>query len=142
MAWFGITWFLVFYNQITNRKNAGFSAMLLVNVHRSLTNIANTVNKWLTLLVILFPQSHTEFEQYASLREKCVQCIKVPHIYFGTQPDTFATAVAILDVFLWKVKVRAPTTSLLHLSTPVQRHPIYNNAPSLPPRFINSLLRV
>ncbi|RUS75626.1 hypothetical protein EGW08_016619 [Elysia chlorotica] len=48
--------------------------------------------------------SQADFEHYLSVREKCVQYIKVPHIYFGAQADTFATAVAILDVFLWKIK--------------------------------------
>ncbi|GFR81851.1 cyclin-G2, partial [Elysia marginata] len=57
--------------------------------------------------------SQAEFEEYLSVRDKCVQYIKVPHIYFGTQVDTFATAVAILDVFLWKVKVTERLMSIV-----------------------------
>lgn len=57
--------------------------------------------------------SPAEFEEYLSVREKCVQYIKIPHIYFGTQADTFATAVAILDVFLWKVKVTERLMSIV-----------------------------
>ncbi|GFO39056.1 cyclin-g1-like isoform x2 [Plakobranchus ocellatus] len=57
--------------------------------------------------------SQAEFELYYSVREKCVQFIKVPHVYFGTQADTFAVAVAILDAFLWKVKVKERLMSIV-----------------------------
>ncbi|KAK3738249.1 hypothetical protein RRG08_039660 [Elysia crispata] len=63
--------------------------------------------------------SQAEFEHYTSVREKCVQYLKVPHIYFGTQADTFATAVAILDVFLWKVKRVTGSTCQVHPPWPV-----------------------
>ncbi|XP_059168062.1 cyclin-G1-like isoform X2 [Physella acuta] len=46
-----------------------------------------------------------EFIKYMDTRTACYHCIKVPHLQFHTSPQTFAAAINILDVFLWKVKV-------------------------------------
>ncbi|KAK0064671.1 cyclin-G2 [Biomphalaria pfeifferi] len=49
--------------------------------------------------------SKDEFEQYMNIRTACFHFIKLPHNHFHTGSDTFAAAINILDVFLWKVKV-------------------------------------
>ncbi|KAH9494577.1 Cyclin-G1 [Bulinus truncatus] len=46
-----------------------------------------------------------DFEKYMNVRTACFYYLRVPHKHYHTGSDTFAAAVNILDVFLWKFKV-------------------------------------
>ncbi|BFZ24334.1 hypothetical protein BsWGS_27373 [Bradybaena similaris] len=54
-----------------------------------------------------------EFDHYMEVRFACVHYIKVSNVFFKARPDTYAIAISILDVFLWKVKVTEKHMSIV-----------------------------
>ncbi|CAL1538442.1 unnamed protein product [Lymnaea stagnalis] len=60
--------------------------------------------------------SKDDYAQYMNIRTACFHLIRIPHKHFHTGPDTFAAAINILDVFLWKVKVTVRHISIVSVA--------------------------
>lgn len=60
--------------------------------------------------------SKDDYSQYMNIRTACFHFIRIPHKHFHTGPDTFAAAINILDVFLWKVKVTVRHISIVSVA--------------------------
>ncbi|XP_005111132.2 cyclin-I [Aplysia californica] len=58
-------------------------------------------------------QAPEEYDRYTDIRVACVHYIRCPHVFFKTKSDTFAIAVQILDIILWKFKVTQRFMSII-----------------------------